>query len=330
VTENLPGSALRRLQELEAQRTSAGGAPDSGTPRRPTRSRRGLGGGIALVVLLLWKSKVLLLFALSKFKLLLAGLKLLKLGKLLTTGWTMVLSMWVYSMYFGAPFAIGFVLLILIHELGHGLAAKLTGLPVGAPVFIPFFGAMIALKEAPRTTFQDFIIGVGGPAAGTLGGLACLALSFETGGHGSQLLYALGYFTLVINLFNLIPVWQLDGARIAAPFRVSMWALAVALLAVVTFTSSGAAEHLNPLALFVLLAGAYRLFVAWRSRRPAADSDSQSALRRLSAAQQRVVAARDLDVSDRERWISWVSYVALASLLIVLVHGLHAGLPVVG
>ncbi len=353
MTGKRPLSALQRLRELEAQRNGRGDAVDADGPTADGRaggpsasyegqpsshqapSRRGLGGLLVVALLLLWKFKFIAVFVLGKLKFLLAGLKLLKLGKLFTTGWTMVLSMWVYSTYFGAPFAIGFVLLILVHELGHGLAAKLTGLPVGAPVFIPFFGAMIALKEHPRDTFQDFVIGVGGPAVGSLGGLACLGAARLVEGEWSPLLSVLGYFTLVINLFNLIPVWQLDGARIAAPFRTSMWALAVGILAVVTFTSSGAADHLNPIALFIVLAGAWRLYDSWRSSRStgadAADAAAtgDSALRRLSAAHQRAAATRDVDVTDRQRWIAFTSYVALSALLIILVHSLHAGLPVV-
>ena len=325
MTEQRPGSALRRLQELDAEKAKR--AAGSGAQRRGIRARGGLGGIVALVGLALWKFKVVVIFALSKFKLLFVGLKLLKFGKLLTTAWTMVLSMWVYSMYFGAPFAIGFVLLVLVHELGHGLAAKLTGLPVGAPVFIPFFGAMIALKEEPRTTFQDFIIGVGGPAAGTLGGLACLALSFQAEGDWASLLYVLGYFTFVLNMFNLIPVWQLDGARIAVPFRVSMWAYAVLVLGAGTFLAAGATGELHPIALFVVVVSGYRLFTAWRGRAAADGARPASALRRLSAAQRRAVATRARDVSDRERWISWASFVGLSLLLIVLVHELQSGLP---
>ena len=333
MTDQRPASALRRLQELDAQRArptapAAGGVgPETGGDA-PHPRRKGLGGLLVVGALVLWKFKAVLLLVASKAKVLLVGLKLLKFGKLFTTGWTMILSMWVYSLYFGAPFAIGFVLLILVHELGHGLAARLTGLPVSAPVFIPFFGAMIALKELPRTTFQDFVIGYGGPLAGTLGGLACLGLSHVIDGHWGQLLYVLAYFTLVVNMFNLIPVWQLDGARIAAPFRVSMWASAVGILAVVTFGVSGHVEHLNPLALFILLAGAYRLGRMWWLERKAKRAP-RSALEQLDSLERDRLEARDESVSQRQRWIAWTCYVVLAGSLITLVHLLQPGLPVV-
>lgn len=331
MSEPRPRSALERLQELDrgdaAPAPARADEPARPEPRQPA-ARRGVGGALAVVALLLWKFKFVAVFLLSKLKLLLVGAKLLKFGKLFTTGWTMLLSMWAYSMFFGAPFAIGFVLLILVHELGHGLAARLTGLPVSAPVFIPFFGAAIMLKRAPRDTYQDFIIGYGGPLAGTLGGLACLGASFAVGEHWGQLLFVLAYFTFVINLFNLMPVWQLDGARITAPLRPSLWALTVGLLTAVLFYASGDTGTMNPMALMVVLVGAIRLIGSWHKSRRERHDDS--ALGRLAAAGERHREARDHAVTERHRWIACASYVLLASALIVLIHQLHVRLPQVG
>ena len=89
---------------------------------------------------------------------------------LLKTGGTMFISIWVYATIWGVWFALGFVLLIFVHELGHLLAARKCGLKVGAPVFIPFMGALIALKEAPRDAWIEAQVGIGGPMLGTLGG----------------------------------------------------------------------------------------------------------------------------------------------------------------
>src|SRR5690242_13791714 len=88
---------------------------------------------------------------------------------LLKTGGTMILSIGLYAMAFGLWFAVGFVLLIFVHECGHLLVAKRLGLKVGAPVFIPFMGAIIALKEAPRNAWIESQVGIGGPMLGTLG-----------------------------------------------------------------------------------------------------------------------------------------------------------------
>src|SRR5205814_9540101 len=91
-------------------------------------------------------------FAKLKFVL----LPLLKfLPILLKSGGTMLLMIWIYTRMWGWQFALGFVLLLLVHETGHLLVAKKFGLKVGAPVFIPFMGAFIALKEAPRNAWME-------------------------------------------------------------------------------------------------------------------------------------------------------------------------------
>src|SRR5581483_6018334 len=109
---------------------------------------------------------------LAKFKL--ALLPVLKfLPVILKTGGTMFVSIWFYAMNWGWWFALGFVLLIFVHECGHLIAAKRLGLKVGAPVFIPFMGALIALKEAPKNAWVEAQVGIGGPLLGTFGAVIC-------------------------------------------------------------------------------------------------------------------------------------------------------------
>src|SRR3989442_8696414 len=107
-------------------------------------------------------------FAKLKF-FILPALKFLPL--LLKSGGTMLLMIWVYTMMWGWKFAVGFVMLLLIHECGHLIVAKKFGLKVGAPVFIPFMGAFIALKEAPRNSWMEACVGIGGPVLGSFGAL---------------------------------------------------------------------------------------------------------------------------------------------------------------
>src|SRR5437870_6278244 len=109
-------------------------------------------------------------FAKLKF-FILPALKFLPI--LLKSGGTMLLMIWVYTMMWGWKFAVGFVVLLLIHECGHLIVAKKFGLKVGAPVFIPFMGAFIALKEAPRNAWKEACVGIGGPMLGSLGALVC-------------------------------------------------------------------------------------------------------------------------------------------------------------
>lgn len=155
-----------------------------------------------------------------------------KLGKLLTTGGTMFISMAVYAWMFGWPYAVGFVLLILVHEMGHYVAARRRGLQVGAPTFIPFVGAWVAMKQLPHDVETEAYVGFAGPLAGTAAALACYFLARAT---DSRLLLALAYSGCMINLINLIPISPLDGGRITAIISPKVWLLGVPLLAALFF-----------------------------------------------------------------------------------------------
>ena len=138
-----------------------------------------------------------LLFVLGKFKLLLPLLKIAKLSTLLT----MLFTVWVYAQIWGVYFATGFVLLIFVHELGHALVMRQQGINAGAPVFIPFVGAVIAMKSVPRNAWVEAVVGIGGPVLGSLGALACLIIGWSM---NSLFWYALASTGFLINLFNLI------------------------------------------------------------------------------------------------------------------------------
>ncbi len=157
-----------------------------------------------------------LLWFLGKGKWLLAGAKFLKLG---TVG-TMLLSIVVYAQFFGWPYAVGFVLLIFVHEMGHAIAMTRMGLPFSAPVFIPFLGAWIAMKDMPRNSWVEAVVGIGGPLLGTIGAIACLGLALAT---GSELMYAIAAAGFFLNLFNMVPISPLDGGRIVGVFGRWLW-----------------------------------------------------------------------------------------------------------
>lgn len=160
-------------------------------------------------------------------KLLLLLLSGVKLGKLFTTGGTMLLSVLAYSWIYGWRYAVGFVLLLFVHEMGHYLAAKQRGLNVGAPTFIPFVGAWIELKDMPHDAETEAWVGLGGPLLGSIGALACYFAARET---GSNLLLAIAYSGFFLNLFNLIPLSPLDGGRITAVLSPRIWLLGVPIL----------------------------------------------------------------------------------------------------
>lgn len=151
----------------------------------------------------------------------------LKLGKVLLTGGTMLLSVFAYAFIFGFWYAVGFVVLIFVHEMGHFLAARQKGLNVGAPVFIPFVGAWINLKDLPHDAEMEAYIGLAGPLVGTIGALFCYFLARE---YNSDLLLALSYSGFFLNLFNLIPLHPFDGGRVTAIISPRAWLFGVPVL----------------------------------------------------------------------------------------------------
>jgi Zn-dependent protease len=161
-------------------------------------------------------------------KLLLMLLSAGKLGAILKTGGTMLLSMVVYAWIYGWQYAVGFVLLIFFHEMGHFLAAKQRGLNVSAPTFIPFVGAWIQLKDQPMNVETEAYVAFAGPVVGSAAALACYFYARAT---GSELMLALAYSGCMLNLFNLIPMSPLDGGRITAIISPRVWLLGVPLLA---------------------------------------------------------------------------------------------------
>jgi Zn-dependent protease len=166
---------------------------------------------------------------LAKGKTLLGLLKVLPAGKFLLTGFSMLAMVWFEALRSGIWFGVGFVLLILIHELGHGYAIKRAGLTAGWPVFIPFFGAMISMKGMPRDRSQEAAIAYGGPLAGTAAALGVAVLGMLT---DSRLLFALAYTGFFLNLFNLTPISPLDGGRVAQAFSRRAWIFGAIVLGV--------------------------------------------------------------------------------------------------
>jgi Zn-dependent protease len=164
--------------------------------------------------------------------LLFSAFKYLKFGKVLLTGGTMLLSVVTYAFVFGWPYAVGFVALLFVHEMGHYVAARQRGLDVGAPTFIPFVGAWIQLKDMPHNAETEAYVGLGGPLAGTVAALCCYLWAREHGGH---LMLALSFAGFFLNLFNLIPLSPFDGGRITAVLSPRVWLIGVPILGALFF-----------------------------------------------------------------------------------------------
>lgn len=202
-------------ERVRAATVKADGASGSGG----APSHAGRWGALGAVVV----------FALSKAKLLLLGLTKLK------TVLSMLAFLGVYWSTWGWAFGLGMVLSIYVHEMGHVAALRRLGIRADAPLFVPGVGALVMLREHPADARQDADIGLAGPTWGLAAALAALAAGYAT---GRPLLAAVAHAGAFLNLFNLIPVWQLDGARgFNALSRPQRWAAAGAI--VLTWWLSG-------------------------------------------------------------------------------------------
>ena len=175
----------------------------------------------------------------------------------LKTGGSMVLMIWVYTMMYGWWFALGFVLLLLVHECGHLIAARRVGLPVSAPMFIPFMGAFIALKEAPKNAWIEAQVGIGGPLLGTAGAVLCYLAFVIT---GVPIFKGLAYTGFFLNLFNLAPIGFLDGGRIVTALSPWLWLVGTVIVGAMLFF------HFNFILLLILIMSVPRLFSLFRKR----------------------------------------------------------------
>jgi Zn-dependent protease len=144
------------------------------------------------------------------------------------------------------------------------VAARALGLRAGAPVFVPFLGASIALKDAPRNAWVEAVVGIGGPVFGTIGGVACVALGFF---FQSPLFFALASATFFLQLFNLVPIVPLDGGRVVGAISPWLWVVGLCLLVpylLLTFSGPG---------LYILIIVATSLPRVWRSFRDRNDPE---------------------------------------------------------
>ena len=229
---------------------------------------------------------------LAKFK---AVLLLLPKLKLLTTVGTMLVSVAAYSFVFGWPFAVGFVALIFIHEMGHVIQLRREGLKASAPMFIPFMGAVISARSLGDNALAEARVGLAGPILGSIGSAACIAIWHATGNDIWRALAFTGFF---LNLFNLLPVVPLDGGRAMAAMAPWMWFVGFAAMIPLAFIFP------NPIIFLILLIAGYETYKRWKLRR--AGGAQQEAYYRVRPLDRALVAA---------------VYISLIALLVV---GMHA------
>jgi Zn-dependent protease len=178
--------------------------------------------------------------------------------KLLTTFGTMGVSLAAYGWIWGVPFAAGFVVLLLVHEMGHVIALRREGIKASPPMFIPFLGAVITARSLGDNALAEARVGLAGPVLGSIGAAACILVWHAT---GNDIWRALAYTGFLLNLFNLLPVVPLDGGRAMAAMAPWMWFVGFAALIPLVFVFS------NPLILLVILIGGLETYRRWQARK---------------------------------------------------------------
>jgi Zn-dependent protease len=207
------------------------------------RIGRALAAPLIGLGLLLWKFKAVLV-AIFKFK-------------IFSVAGTMLVSVAAYALLWGWQFGVGLVLLLLVHEMGHVLEARRQGLPTSAPMFIPFLGAFITMKQMPENAWREAQVALAGPIIGSLGAAAAWGLGEAI---DSEFLVALAFVGFLLNLFNLLPIVPLDGGRAVAALHPAIWLVGLAGLAALVFVAP------NPILLIILVLGGLELWQRWRTR----------------------------------------------------------------
>ena len=232
-------------------------------------------------------------------KLLLLLLSGAKLGKVALSIGSMLLTVWVYMMLFGLPFAVGLVGMLLVHEMGHYVAARQRNLDVSLPAFIPFVGAFINLRQQPHDAETEAYVAYAGPFVGALAAFAAYFWARQT---GSELWMALAYTGFILNLFNLIPISPLDGGRITQVLSPRIWFAGMPMLVALFYYIP------SPMLILIGIMALPSLLAAWRY-----DPNSPQAR-----------AYRSIPFTTRFEYA--VLYLGLAAVLAVMAFNVHGGL----
>jgi Zn-dependent protease len=223
------------------------------------------------------------------------GLILLKLKSFVLVG-SMAVSVAAYASIWGWKFALGFVLLIFVHEMGHVVVLRARGIKAGWPVFLPFLGAFVSMKSMPQSVYQEAESALAGPIAGTAG---ALVVGYVAHADGSSLLLSLAFTGLLLNLFNLLPALPLDGGRVAGALHPVIWL--GGLLALLGFEI----YRPSPVIPILLVLGGFELYRRWRGR----DSEASRVYFALQPAQRLKIGT---------------AYLALVGIILIGMHWTYA------
>jgi Zn-dependent protease len=241
-----------------------------GTHQQPVERqgfiRRRLAPIGAAIIALLAKLKAILLF-LPKIK-------------VLATAGTMLVSIAAYASIWGFQFALGFVILILVHEMGHVIVLRREGIKASAPLFIPFMGAVIGARSLGDNAAAEARVGLGGPVLGSIGAALCIPLWHAT---GNEMFRALAFTGFFLNLFNLLPVIPLDGGRAMAAMAPAVWALGFVMMLALALIFP------NPVILIIAVVAGWQTYHRWQARRTA--SPEQLAYYKVAPIDKALIAA---------------------------------------
>jgi Zn-dependent protease len=271
------------MSEQRTHELPGGWLPPVAPERKPPWWRR-FGGGLLAA----------LIFAAAKLK---AILVLLPKIKVLTTSGSMLVSVAAYSLIWGWKFALGFVVLLFVHEMGHVIALRREGVQASAPLFIPFLGALVWAKSLGGNALAEARVGLAGPILGTIGAAACLPVAWLT---GADMWTALAFTGFLLNLFNLLPVTPLDGGRAMAALAPWMWFVGLGAVVALAFAFP------NPIILIIAVVGAFDVYGRWTRRRRGGDE-----------------ARAYYKVRGRDRALVGFVYLALIALLVLGMDATH-------
>jgi Zn-dependent protease len=242
---------------------------------------RRLWAPIAVIGALVWKFKAA---AIAVFKF-----------KFVTTALSGLVSIGAYALLWSWWFAVGLVVLLFVHEMGHVLEARRQGLKTSAPMFIPFMGALITMKDMPHDVWREARVALAGPIVGSLGAAAFWAFGAAT---DRDFFTAMAYVGFFLNLFNLLPIVPLDGGRAVAALHPAFWLVGLVGLGGLMVISP------NPILILILVIGGLELWSRWRHRGSAEAREYYS-------------------ISPGKRVAVAVTYLGLAALLAVAMGASH-------
>lgn len=112
---------------------------------------------------------------------------------------------------FGPSIAAMLIAVILIHELGHVLAMRWAGIPIKGIYFVPFFGGVAIGSSTAKSEVERGLVALMGPGLSLISTALLLFVSQQS---NDPVLTRLALMSALLNGFNLLPIFPLDGGHI--------------------------------------------------------------------------------------------------------------------